>query len=167
MDLSFGKRVAETARRLVEEGKDANQVAKIVYDQDPKGYNYGIGIMLDNRGKPMATSPTLMEYSLAELEASAAGNYMSSGAIMGELKSAVLSWQQIPEKYWDNFTLTLPSDAGTGAVRMAVDTLVMSDPSISSIGLESLGWPAYKSIAEVARLKWKEHDGDAIMRLVL
>jgi len=163
MDLSFGRAVYEKTLKLTEEGKDANQVAKIVCDQDAAGNNYGIGIMLDSNGNPMETSPTLLASTRAELDQSTAGNYMSSAAHMDLLKAAILEWQQIPKSCWDHFTLTLPSDAGTGAVRTAVDILLMTNPALDTLGLETLGWPAYKSIAGVQRLAWKEYFGDAIM----
>jgi len=68
MDLTFGQAVQKEVLRLAAEGKDTNQIAKIVCDQDPKGYNYGIGIMLDGNGQPMSSSPTLLEYTHTELD---------------------------------------------------------------------------------------------------
>lgn len=163
MDQSFGESVRKRALKLAEEGKDANQIAKIICDDDPDGANYGIGIMLGSDGNPMGTSPTLMAYARTELDKSTAGNYMSSTIQMDALKEAVLDWQQVPRSYWDHFILSLPSDAGTGAVRTAVDLLLMADKDLNTLGIESLGWPAYKSIAGVNRMAWKEFDGDAVM----
>ena len=163
MDLSFGQAVHEKAIKLGAEGKDANQIAKIVCDQDPEGYNYGIGIMLDGSGQPMQSSPTLLEYTQAELEHSQYGNYMSSTALMADLKATVLRWQRIPETYWDHFTLALPSDAGTGAVRSAIEIALLLNPDLNTLGIEEQGWPAYRSIATVVRTGYKEFGGDGIM----
>ena len=163
MDKIFGEAVRRRALKLGEEGKDANQIAKIVCDDDPDGANYGIGIMLGSDGNPMRTSPTLTAYTRSELDKSSGGNYMSSTIQMDALKAAVLDWQQIPQSYWNHFILSLPSDAGTGAVRTAVDLMLTADKDLNTLGIECLGWPAYKSIAGVNRMAWKEFDGDAVM----
>jgi len=156
MDGQFGAQVYEQSRQLLQQGKDVNQIAKILCDRDPAGHNYGIGIVLDGQGKAAATSPTLLEYCAAELKNSAAGNYMNSAALMDKLKAAILTWQRIPEQYWGQFSLALPSDAGTGAVKTAVELALLLNPQAKTLGIEELGWPAYKAIAKVARLGVKE-----------
>lgn len=163
MNLEFGKKVYEQALKLQEQGKDANQIAKILCDQDKEGHNYGIGIVLDGNGQPMATSSTLLEYTAAELELSKSGKYMNSNAIMEELKKAVLMWQRIPEKYWKHFQFVLPSDAGTGAVKTGVDIALMLDSRISTLGIGELSWPAYKAIARVSRIQCEEYPPDGII----
>lgn len=163
MDMTFGQTVQEEARRLAAAGKDANQIAKILCDRDPEGCNYGIGIILEGDGRPMGSSSTLLEYTRAELEESRAGVYMNSAAMMDELTEAVLRWQRIPERYREHFFLTLPSDAGTGAVRTAIDVALLLHPDTDTLGIDALGWPPYKSIARVKRLRCKEFDGDAVM----
>ena len=52
----FGECVRNRAKLLASEGKDANQIAKILCDADPDGHNYGIGIVLDSEGQAMSTS---------------------------------------------------------------------------------------------------------------
>ena len=163
MDLTFGQAVQKEVLRLAAEGKDTNQIAKIVCDQDPKGYNYGIGIMLDGNGQPMSSSPTLLEYTHTELDNSRYGNYMSSTSLMNDLTMAILQWQRIPKIYQEHFTLLLPSDAGTGAVRTAIETALLLHPNLNTLGAEELGWPVYKSIAKVVRIGYKEFGDDGIM----
>ncbi|MDY6855562.1 MAG: aminotransferase class I/II-fold pyridoxal phosphate-dependent enzyme [Thermodesulfobacteriota bacterium] len=161
-DLQFGKEVYEYAIQLGQQGKDANQIAKVLYDQDSNGYNYGIGIILNANGKPMDTSSILVHYSKEEIENSKSGNYMSSNAIIQDVKTAVLSWQRIPEEYWPCFKLALPSDAGTGAVKTGVEIALMLDSRIHTLGIEELGWPAYKAIAKIARIQCKEYPEDGV-----
>ncbi len=163
MDLNFGQQVREEALRLASSGKDANQIAKILFDQDDQGANYGIGILLDNQGQPMETSATLLEYVTTELGRSGKGNYMNSAKLMGDLKAAVLAWQRVPETYWDRFQVALPSDAGTGAVRSALELELMLNANRNQVGIEELGWPAYKAIAKMLRLEWKEFPTNTVM----
>ena len=152
MDIQFGRRVVENAQELIASGKDANQSAKVLFDQDPQGHNYGIGIILDGEGKPAKSSATLSEYLSAELQGCDTGVYMNSAKLMPQVKEAVLRWQRIPEKYWDDFKLALPSDAGTGAVKSAVEYELLLNSELTTIGLEEFGWPAHKAIAKLARL---------------
>lgn len=156
MDLKFGEQVKKEAARLQEQGKDANQIAAILCDQDKDGHNYGIGIILNGDGQPASTSSVLLEYLRKELEESSLGNYMNSNKILADVKTATLKWQRIPEKYWDQFSLALPSDAGTGAVISSVEIALMLNPSITTLGIEELGWPAYKAMAKVTRLNCRE-----------
>jgi len=160
--LAFGEKVYQESLKLKEEGRDANQIAKILAEKDPEGHNYGIGIVLDGEGKPMDSSSVLLEYASAELGLSGAGTYMNSAKIMNDLKVAALKWQRIPEQYWGQFKLALPSDAGTGAVKTAVEIGLMLNPAVNTLGIESLGWPAYKAIARVARISWEEYEDDLI-----
>ena len=163
MDGQFGAQVYEQSRQLLQQGKDVNQIAKILCDRDPAGHNYGIGIVLDGQGKAAATSPTLLEYCVAELKNSAAGNYMNSAALMDKLKAAILTWQRIPEQYWGQFSLALPSDAGTGAVKTALEVALLLNPQAKTLAVEELGWPAYKAIAKTSRLAVKEFPIDGLM----
>ena len=162
--LEFGNSVYEKMRTLQEEGKDVNQIAKILFDQDPQGHNYGIGIVLDGKGRPALTSSTLLSYAMTEVEQSKSGTYMNSNKVLPELKKAVLQWQRIPEQYWEYFTLALPSDAGTGAVKTAVEIALQLDPQLDTLGIEELGWPAYKAIAKVARLQPQEFATGEVIR---
>ncbi len=163
MSLEFGKKVYELALKLKEQGKDANQTAKVLFEQDPEGHNYGIGIVLGGDGKPVATSSTLLEYASAELEQSKSGKYMNSNAMLEELKTAALKWQRIPEEYRDQFKLALPSDAGTGAVKTAVEIALMLNPDIRTLGIHELGWPAYKTIAKTSRIQIKDFAADEVI----
>ena len=163
MDLQFGKGVYERALELKKQGRDVNQIAKILFDQDSEGINYGIGIVLNGDGKPMDTSSTLLEHTERELELSKSGNYMSSSGIMEEVKVATLKWQRIPQKYWESFYLALPSDAGTGAVKTAVELTLMLDSNLNTLGIEELGWPAYKAIAKSSRIGWEEYPADEVI----
>ncbi|MBF0276773.1 MAG: aminotransferase class I/II-fold pyridoxal phosphate-dependent enzyme [SAR324 cluster bacterium] len=160
--LEFGESVHEKAQKLAGEAKDANQIAKILCDQDPQGHNYGIGIMLDGAGQAMGSSSVLLEYAAKELDSSREGNYMNSAKWMNELKESVLKWQRIPEQHWDHFILALPSDAGTGTVKTGVELAALMNPNLRQIGVEKLGWPAYKAIARVSRMEVAEFDSDAI-----
>ncbi|PID58775.1 hypothetical protein CSB45_01895 [candidate division KSB3 bacterium] len=152
----FGSRVYENMRALQQEGQDANQIAKTLCDQDPQGHNYGIGIVLNGQGQPAQTSSTLIRYAIAEIEHSRSGRYMNSNAALPALKKALLQWQRIPEQYWEHFLLALPSDAGTGAVKTAIEIALQRDCHIDTLGLEDLGWPAYKALAKASRLHVQE-----------
>lgn len=163
MTLQFGQKVYKEALQLQDEGKDGNQIAKILAEQDPAGQNYGIGIVLDGNGKPVPTSPTLLDYVGQELEVSGFGKYMTSGTILEQVKIAALKWQRVPEKYWGQFKLALPSDAGTGAVKTAVEMGLMLTPQADTLGLEALGWSAHKAIARAARARIQEFDTDGVM----
>jgi aspartate/tyrosine/aromatic aminotransferase len=156
MDPEFGTSVCEEARRLATSGKDANQIANILFQSDPAGHNYGIGILLGGDGRPLATSPTVLEYLRRELDASASGSYMNSAALLDTLRQEVLAWQRVPESVRDRFTLVLPSDAGTGAIQTAVEVAAGLQPDTRGIAVEELGWPAYKAMARTARLSLKE-----------
>ncbi len=163
MDRQFGQNVYEQAQQLQQQGKDANQIAKILCDQDPNGHNYGIGIVLGGDGKPAATTDILLQYTEAELKRSTLGSYMNSGTLMEKLKIAILTWQRIPEQYWENFALSLPSDAGTGAVKTALEMALVLNEKFTAIGLEEFGWPAYKAMARLSRVNWKEFPMDAVI----
>ncbi|MHC4645952.1 MAG: aminotransferase class I/II-fold pyridoxal phosphate-dependent enzyme [Planctomycetota bacterium] len=163
MSLEFGKSVYKQAQQLAEQGIDANQIAKVLFDRDSEGSNYGIGIVLGGDGKAMASSATLLEHTSRELQLSAAGNYMNTNALREELRFAALKWQRVPEKYWEHFRIAVPSDAGTGAVKTAAEILLMLKDGISAIGVEELGWPAYKAIANVSRVGCKEFPVDAVI----
>ena len=156
MKPSFGAAVQRTAEALSAQGKDANQIAKIVCDQDPDGYNYGIGIVVDGHGRAWPTSETLLEYARSEIDRSLSGEYMSTATLAAPLKEAVLRWQRIPEDYWDRFSLLIPSDAGTGAVKTAVEMALQRYPDLQAIGVEELSWPAYKAIARMSRIDCRE-----------
>jgi aspartate/tyrosine/aromatic aminotransferase len=163
MDLHFGNKVVQLSKQLVESGKDSNQIAKILFEKDNQGHNYGIGIILDGTGKPMKSSEVLLEYTKQELENSIHGDYANSAKIMDAVKAAVLTWQRIPEKYWANFVFALPSDAGTGAVKTAVEVLLSLHPELTAIAVQELGWPAYKAIAKTARVSFSEFPIDAVI----
>ena len=156
MKSSFGAGVQRTAEALSAQGKDANQIAKIVCDQDPEGYNYGIGIVVDGRGQAWPTSETLLDYARAEIGNSLLGEYMSTASLASPLKEAVLRWQRVPKEYWDRFSLLIPSDAGTGAVKTAVEMALQLYPGLRAIGVEELSWPAYKAIARMSRISCRE-----------
>ncbi len=156
MRSSFGAEVQRAAEALSAQGKDANQIAKIVCDQDSRGYNYGIGIVVDGQGKAWPTSETLLRYAKAEIGNSLLGEYMSTASVAESLKEAVLRWQRIPKAYWDRFSLVIPSDAGTGAVKTAVEMTLQLYPGLRAIGVEELSWPAYKAIARMSRISCLE-----------
>ena len=162
MNLDFGKSVYEKSQQLVAEAKDSNQIAKILCDQDPKGHNYGIGILLDNKGQPLGSSSVLQNYVSRELQDSQQGIYMNSANILDKVKESVLRWQRIPRRYWDQFILALPSDAGTGAVKAAVELSLLINSQLDTIAIEAFGWPAYKAIAKVTRLACKEFDENSM-----
>lgn len=163
MDIQFGNNVHKNALALAASGKDPNQIAKVLCDQDPDGHNYGIGIMLDGQGKPMSTSSSLLEYTQNEIANSGQGNYINSAKIINELTEATLKWQRIPEKYWDQFILALPSDAGTGAVKTAIEFELLLNSKIDKIGIEQYGWPAYKTIAKTSRIGCEEFQQDGVI----
>lgn len=162
MNLSFGKTVQAKAQQLADEAKDANQIAKVLCDQDPQGHNYGIGILLDEQGQPLGSSSVLQEYLVKELETTAEGNYMSSAKIMHEMKEAVLQWQRVPQEHWERFILALPSDAGTGAVKTAIELALLLNPQCEQLGVEKFGWPAYKAMAKISRIGCVEFDEEGV-----
>ncbi|MFA5975250.1 MAG: aminotransferase class I/II-fold pyridoxal phosphate-dependent enzyme [Elusimicrobiota bacterium] len=159
---TFGEKVIEESKKLLEAGLDANQIAGALCRKDPQGKNYGIGNLLEGDGKPMATSSTLLDYAKAELMESTKGNYLNSEALMGEMTESVLRWQGIPETLWPHFTLLLPSDAGTGAVQTAIQAALLSQPGLTTLAVEKLGWPAYRALANTARLQFQEFPSDGV-----
>lgn len=163
MNLEFGLSVRKEGEQLQKSGIDPNQISNILWKKDKQGHNYGIGIMLDDKGQAMATSATLLQYAKEEVEKSPSGDYKNSNAILEDVKKAVLAWQRIPESYADRFKLILPSDAGTGSILTAIQTALMMDSQINALGIEELGWPAYRAMAKVSRLGVKEFTGDALM----
>ncbi len=132
---NFGDEVIAEAERLREIGLDANQIAANLCKRDPQGKNYGIGILVGGNGKPLPTSPTLLEYVQRELQESGNGSYMSSDAFKKELIEAVMGWQGVPESLWPHFDLLLPSDAGTGAVQTGVQAATLLKEGISAIAV--------------------------------
>lgn len=163
MKPSFGAAVQRAAEALSAQGKDANQIAKIVCDQDPEGYNYGIGIVVDGQGKAWPSSETLLNHARTEIGNSQLGEYMSTASLAAPLKEAVLRWQRVPEAYWNRFSLLIPSDAGTGAVKTAVEMALPLYPDLQAIGVEELSWPAYRAIARMSRISCREFPiGDAM-----
>ncbi len=158
----YGDAVIAEAARLRQTGLDANQIAGMLCKQDPQGKNYGIGILLGGNGKPLPTSPTLLEYVERELQESGNGSYFNSDAVKKGLTEAVLRWQGVPESLWSQFELLLPSDAGTGAVQMAVQTAALVQTGLSALAVEELGWPAYRAIAVSARLRFQTFATDAL-----
>jgi aspartate/tyrosine/aromatic aminotransferase len=157
----FGDAVIAEAVRLRQTGLDANQIAGMLCKRDPQGKNYGIGILLGGNGKPLSTSPTLLEYVQRELQESGNGSYLNSDAVKQELTEAVLRWQGVPESLWSRFELLLPSDAGTGAVQMAVQVAALLQDGLSTLAVEELGWPAYRAVAVSARLRFQTFPTDA------
>lgn len=163
MSTEFGQQVYEQAQHLQQQGKDANQIAKILCDQDTDGHNYGIGIVLVGDGKPLPTTDILLQATEEAVRASTSGTYLNSAKRLDDLKAAVLTWQRVPEQYWDNFIMAIPSDAGTGAVKTALEMALVLDDSLTTLGLEELGWPAYKAMAKLSRVSWKEYAIDAVI----
>lgn len=152
----FGDSVLHEAQKLREGGLDANQIAGILCKKDPQGKNYGIGILLGRDGKPFPTSPTLLSFVERELNESHAGVYLNSDGAKQGILEAVLRWQGVPEALWSNFQLLLPSDAGTGAVQTAIQAACLLNKDFKTLSVEQWGWPAYKALASVARLDFKE-----------
>ena len=163
MNLEFGLGVRREADQLLKSGNDPNQVANIVWKKDKQGYNYGIGIILDDKGKPMPSSATLLQYAKEEVENSTSGDYKNSNALLEDVKQSVLAWQRIPQSHWDRFRIILPSDAGTGAIETAIHVALMIDASINAIGIEELGWPAYRTMAKANRLGVREYGQEAVI----
>ena len=161
--LAFGTSVRQRAQELADQGKDANQTAKVLFDADPDGHNYGIGILLGPDGQAMPTSATLLDHTQREVERSTAGRYQNSGAMLKQLTAAVLTWQRIPESLWDSFVLALPSDAGTGSLKSAIEVALVADAGLNAIGVEPLGWPAYKALAKSCRVGFQESGPDAVI----
>jgi aspartate/tyrosine/aromatic aminotransferase len=154
--MEFGKKVKSKTEALVDEGKDANQIAKIIIDADPEACNYGIGIVVDSEGQAMATSETLLKYLREEIDGSGKGQYRNSAPLMAELKTAILAWQRIPESVWDSFILAIPSDAGTGAVNTAATIVLAMNDALNCLGIDELSWPGYKGIAKNCRVDLRE-----------
>lgn len=163
MNVPFGQSVVLKAKELAGQGKDANQIAKIIFDQDAAGSNYGIGILLDDMGQAWPTSPTLLARVRAELDRSGRGDYMNTAGLSTKLKEATLSWQRIPEQHWSQFNLMIPSDAGTGAVQSAIDMALVQNSALCRVAVEELSWPAYKVIARIARVGFSEFPIGGVM----
>ncbi len=161
---NFGDAVIAEAERLRQTGLDANQIAGALCKRDPQGKNYGIGIILGGNGKPLPTSPTLLEYVQRELEESGSGSYLNSDAVKKDLIEAVLRWQGVPESLWPHFELLLPSDAGTGAVQGAVQAATLLKGGLTTLAVQELGWPAYRAVAVSARLRFQTFAIEAIAK---
>jgi hypothetical protein len=160
--IPFGEAVIAEAQKLREAGLDANQIAGALCKKDPQGKNYGIGIILGKEGKPLPTSPTLLEYAEKELRESGSGSYLNSDALKKEILEAVLRWQGVPEVVWPHFNLLLPSDAGTGAVQTGIQAASQLKDGLKTLSVEELGWPAYKALAVSTRLGFQEYASDGI-----
>jgi hypothetical protein len=160
--MAFGDDVIAESLKLRASGLDVNQIAGILCKKDPQGKNYGIGILLGKDGQPMPTSPTLLEYVRKELAESGSGNYFNSEALKREMLEATLRWQGVPEVFWPNFQLLLPSDAGTGAVQTAIQAAILLNEKFTTLAVEELGWPAYKALAASARLRFQEFATDGV-----
>ncbi len=161
---NFGDEVIAEAERLRQAGLDVNQIAGMLCKRDPQGKNYGIGILVGGNGKPLGTSPTLLEYVQRELQESGNGSYMTSDAFKKDLTEAVLRWQGVSESLWPHFDLLLPSDAGTGAVQTAVQAATLLKEGISAIAVEERSWPVYRAIAVSARLRFQTFAAEGIAR---
>src|SRR5580698_5674596 len=135
---TFGDEVIAEAQKLRDAGLDANQIAGILCKKDPQGKNYGIGILLGKDGKPLPTSPTLLEYVEKEIKESGSGSYFNSDALKKDMLEAVLLWQGVPEALWPHFQLLLPSDAGTGAVQTAIQVATLLHEKFTGIAVEEL-----------------------------
>ncbi len=159
---AFGNEVLAEAQKLRESGLDANQIAGILCKKDAQGKNYGIGILLGSNGKPLPTSPTLLEYVQKEIQDSGSGSYFNSEALKKDMLEAVLCWQGVPEALWPHFQLLLPSDAGTGAVQTALQAAILLNDKFTTLAVEELGWPAYRALASSARLAFQEYPSDGI-----
>jgi hypothetical protein len=70
----------------------------------------------------------------------------------------------VPESLWPHFELLLPSDAGTGAVQMAVQAATLLKDGLSTIAVEELSWPAYRAIALTARLRFQTFAADGLAK---
>lgn len=159
MSKKFGNKVLVRGKELAEAGKDVNQISTILFteDQSTQKRNYGIGILLGVDGKPLQGSPILQDYLAREVDLIKVGNYFNSSNVMDELKKKVLTWQRIPQIYWEHFSLVMPSDAGTGAVMTGMQTLLSAFfPRLDAIAVEALGWPAYQAMAITNRVAFRD-----------
>ena len=160
----FGDAVIAEAARLRQTGLDPNQIAGILCKKDLQGKNYGIGILLGGNGKPLPTSPTLLQYVQQELQSSGSGSYLNSDATKKDLTEAVLRWQGVPESLFQHFELLLPSDAGTGAVQTAVQAATLLKEGLTALAVEELGWPAYRAVSISARLRFQTFASNGIAK---
>lgn len=163
MNHELARAVMQKAEELARLGRDPNQIASILCDQDPEGRNFGIGIVLGRDGRPLPTSPTLLEYTSAELGASGSGSYKHSAAVLETLKERALAFQRVPRELWDRFAAAVPSDAGTGAVRLAVELALVRNDAVTTVGVEENGWPAYRAMARSERKDFAEYPPDAVI----
>jgi hypothetical protein len=161
---TIGDDILAEAQILRESGLDANQIAGALCKKDPLGKNYGIGILLGRDGKPLPTSPTLLEYAEKEFRESGSGNYANSDSLKKDMLEAVLRWQGVREEFWPYFQLLLPSDAGTGAVQTAIQVAVLLNEKLTLLSVEELGWPAYKPLAASTRLGFQEFHTDDVAK---
>ena len=151
------KDLVARAQALRDGGADVNQVADLLAKADSRAANYGIGIILDGHGRPMPTSQELMAQTIQASEEGAAATYLSSKTLSAALLQQVLRWQRIPAKFWGDFLLVTPSDAGTGAVNTAVQMYLMMNSKITSLAVEELSWPVYQSIAASNRVGFESY----------
>jgi len=163
MNLELARSILQKSEELKKAGRDANQIASILCEQDPEGQNFGIGIVLGGDGRPLPTSPTLLEYTTAELRGSGSGRYMNSAAVIDAFKERVLAFQRVPRELWDRFLVALPSDAGTGAVRLGLELALLRSGALASVGVEELGWPAYRAMARSLGKAFAEYPCDAVI----
>jgi hypothetical protein len=151
MTLDFGRTTLARAEELSRLGKDANQIAAILCDRDAEGYNFGIGIVIESDGKPMKSSKTLLDALHRELASCEYGRYLNSADAMPEFKAKMLEFQGVPKSLWDSIEIAVPSDAGTGAVKLALEYAFARNDELSALHVEELGWPAYRSSRRVPR----------------
>ncbi|HWO12679.1 MAG TPA: aminotransferase class I/II-fold pyridoxal phosphate-dependent enzyme [Polyangiaceae bacterium] len=163
MTLEFGRATLARAEELSRLGKDANQIAAILCDRDSEGYNFGIGIVIESDGKPMRSSKTLLDALQHELASCEYGRYLNSADSMGEFKARMLEFQGVPRSLWDSFEIAVPSDAGTGAVKLALEYAFVRNDELTALHVEELGWPAYRSMATALRKGFAEVPMDGIV----
>ena len=156
----FGRSVLARAKELVGMGMDPIKVSDELFkaDKSPLATNLGIGVCLGENGRPMRTSSVLHKFLKRVCKKSLFGYYVNSSEFMEALKKEVLLWQGIPEFYWEHFLLVLPSDSGTGAVNVSVETALMRNPDLDTLGVEAYGWSVYKTMARVKRVGFKEFE---------
>lgn len=162
MTFEFGRATLARAEELSRLGKDPNQIAAVLCDSDPQGFNFGIGIVIEGDGKPMKSSRTLLDSLRRELETCQYGRYLNSAERMPEFKAKMLEFQGVPRSLWDQFEIAIPSDAGTGAVNLALELAFAQNDGLKALNVEELGWPAYRSMAVALRKGFGEVAQDGI-----
>lgn len=164
-ELGNARLAIAAGERLRRAGLDPNQIAEILWQRDPIGFNYGVGVVLNGDGRPMATPPEIVDAVIREtLESQLAVYRTLSNDDRERLKEAVLDWQGCPAALRSRFEIAVISDSGTGALQTGLQLEALMNGQAERTAIRPRGWPAYRALAASAQLSFDDGE-NALARL--